>query len=88
MDEVLLDPAQCRGARALLGWTQEQLAFGASVGVMTVKRLESGKDIRTAQHAAILRTLVNAGALFLREGSTCDGTVVTTGVALIRRPPS
>ena len=32
-------PAQCRAARALIGWNQTELAEDSNVGVMTVKRL-------------------------------------------------
>lgn len=39
---ALLDRAQVRAARALLGWSQEQLAEVAGVSVPTIKRLETG----------------------------------------------
>jgi transcriptional regulator with XRE-family HTH domain len=39
----MLTPAQCRAARALLNWNQEQLAEAAGVGVATVRIFELGK---------------------------------------------
>lgn len=34
-------PEQCRAARGLLGWTQEELARHARVGVVTVHQFEA-----------------------------------------------
>jgi transcriptional regulator with XRE-family HTH domain len=62
---TVLIPQQIRAARALLGWSQGQLAAAAGVGEMTVKRFEADKGevsgtisslqrIRTAlEHAGI-----------------------------------
>ena len=38
-----ISPAQIRAARALLGWTQRQLARSARVGLSTIKDAEIGK---------------------------------------------
>ena len=37
-----MTPAQCRAGRALLSWTQEDLAKRAKVGVVTVRQFELG----------------------------------------------
>ena len=36
--------AQIRAARALLGWTQEYLAYQSGVSVLAIKQFESGKS--------------------------------------------
>ncbi len=79
-----MDPAQSRAARALLGWTQTDLAMRADVGVMTVKRFEAGNEIRSAQASVIRRALVEAGVILLADGSVCDGAIVSLGVALTK----
>jgi transcriptional regulator with XRE-family HTH domain len=40
---MLLTPAQCRAARALLGWSQDQLAAKAAVAKATIANFELGK---------------------------------------------
>jgi transcriptional regulator with XRE-family HTH domain len=38
-------PAQLRAARALLGWSQTDLAGAAGVSVRTIKKLELSEDL-------------------------------------------
>jgi transcriptional regulator with XRE-family HTH domain len=38
----MFTPGQCRAARGLLGWSQQQLAQRARVGIVTVHQLEAG----------------------------------------------
>lgn len=79
-----LSALQCRAARVLLGLTQGELAASAGVGRMTVMRFEAGENVRNAQAAALERALAAAGVLLLHPGSSCDGTPVAVGVALVR----
>ena len=75
-------PAHCRGARALLDWTQAQLAERAEVGRMTVKRFEAGEPVRPAQAAAIRLALQRAGARFMSSNAVLEDEAVELGVAL------
>lgn len=70
----MIDPTQCRMARAALGWTALQLAEKAQIGVATVNRFEAGqgKPI-TATLAAMQRALEDAGAVFLDAGEMKPG---------------
>jgi transcriptional regulator with XRE-family HTH domain len=43
MDDDVIIPAQIRGGRALLGWSQEQLAAEANVALSTVRDTENGR---------------------------------------------
>jgi transcriptional regulator with XRE-family HTH domain len=38
-----LTPAQCRAARALIGWSQDQLAAASKVAKATIANFELGK---------------------------------------------
>jgi transcriptional regulator with XRE-family HTH domain len=60
-----ISPAQIRAARALLGWTQRQLARSARVGLSTIKDAEIGKRNPMTQNVmSIRKTLENGGVEF------------------------
>lgn len=64
----MITSAQCRGARGLLGWSQQTLAQKAGVGIMTVNQLE--KDVsrpRRATIEVIQRALESGGVQFIEE---------------------
>lgn len=57
-----LFPEQCRAARGLLNWTQEQLAGLAGVSRSTVRDFENGRHkLHRATEAVIVKTLEQAG---------------------------
>ena len=61
-----LNPEQCRAARALLDWTQDDLAARAEVSRSTVRSFETGRhDLQRATAAAIRRALEAGGVAFL-----------------------
>jgi transcriptional regulator with XRE-family HTH domain len=67
-------PRQIRAARALLGWSQQQLADKATVSLNAVTRLEKGKvDSRVSTISAIEKTLLRAGVEFLPPGEKGEG---------------
>ncbi len=65
--------AQCRAARALIGWSTQQLASHAEVGVNTVNRFEGGQDARMSSVDAIRRALEAAGVIFIAENGEGPG---------------
>lgn len=76
MDEI--DRAQIRAARALLNWTQPDLADAAGIALATLKRFETG--MRTpipVVKAAIVGALEGAGIEFQNDGKRAG---VTLGV--------
>lgn len=67
---------QMRGARALLGISQMQLAEAAQVSVETIKRLEGLTGQVTANRAtlaAIFRAFEGMGVLFIDENGEGPG---------------
>ena len=61
----MLTSAQCRAARGLIDWSQQQLADAAGVGIVTVRQFEAGKGKpRRATLAVIKQALEAAGVEF------------------------
>ena len=62
---VLL-PAQCRAARGLLDWTQEELAERAEVSRSTVRDFENGRhDLHRASEIQIVAALRKGGVILI-----------------------
>jgi transcriptional regulator with XRE-family HTH domain len=51
----MLQAAQIRAARALLGWRQEDLAKAAKVGLATIARIEQGEGMVQGNFATIMK---------------------------------
>jgi transcriptional regulator with XRE-family HTH domain len=65
---------QCRAARGLLDWSQQELAESAGVGVVTVRQLEAGThEPRRATLDVIRRALESAGVEFIDENGGGPG---------------
>jgi transcriptional regulator with XRE-family HTH domain len=77
---IMITARQSRAARALLGWTQQELADKALVSLTALKRLESEKDLRVYESTEdqVRRVFEDAGITFLRsdkgEGVLIDVT--------------
>lgn len=81
----VITPAQIRAARALLRWTQADLAASAGIGVVAVKSFERGRsDPRSSTLAKIEQALDAAGVIFFDAGENREGG---PGVRL-KRPPA
>lgn len=64
----MITPAQCRGARGLLKWRQEDLAEKSEVSIVTVRNFENEKTQPHKGTLVLLRdTLEKAGIAFLDE---------------------
>ncbi len=64
----MITPAQSRAGRALLEWSQEQLAEAAHLGLSTVRDFEKGRRVPTHNNlAGIVRALESAGVEFIAE---------------------
>jgi uncharacterized protein (DUF433 family)/DNA-binding XRE family transcriptional regulator len=82
-------PPQVRAARALLDWSQKELAERAGVAVTTVRDIEEGKRADTGAAGEVLETLRREGVEFV-AGNESGGPGVRLashrGPNLVRRP--
>lgn len=62
-------PEQCRAARGLLNWSQEQLAQLAGVSRSTVRDFENGRHgLRRMTEALLVKTFEAAGVRLVADG--------------------
>ena len=69
-----MNSPQCRAARGLLAWTQDELARVAGVSIVTVRNFENEKT--TPQRASldvIRRALESAGVIFVEANGEGPG---------------
>jgi predicted transcriptional regulator len=67
---------QLKAARALLDWSQEELASAADVSIPTIKRLEANDGPlggRRQTVEKILNSLISAGVEFIDENGSGPG---------------
>jgi transcriptional regulator with XRE-family HTH domain len=65
-----MTPAQCRAARAILRWTQDELASKSQVSSLTLRNFETEKaDVRPGTVTLIARALQEAGIEFIPGGA-------------------
>jgi DNA-binding XRE family transcriptional regulator len=70
----MITPRQIRAARALLGWSQQQLADKAIVSFNALARLERGEvDPRMSTLMAVNKALTEAGIEFLAADVKGEG---------------
>ena len=70
--------AQLRAARALLGWSQTELANQAGMSLPTVKRVETDRGPKVSEEArlALQRALVLGGVEFIDQNGGGPGVRV------------
>jgi transcriptional regulator with XRE-family HTH domain len=74
-------PEQCRAARGLLDWTQEELAERAGVSRSTVRDFEKGRhDLNRTSAAQMMLTFEQAGVVMISADE------FGPGVRLLRNP--
>ena len=64
----MINSSQCRAARGLLAWSQQNLADAAGVGIVTVHQFEAGiSEPRRATLQVIRNAFEAAGVEFIDE---------------------
>ncbi|MGB8841311.1 MAG: transcriptional regulator [Aliidongia sp.] len=70
----MITPAQCRAARSLIRWSQDDLAANSEVGVAAIRTFEAeSASPRRATVAALQRALEAAGIIFIAENGEGPG---------------
>jgi ribosome-binding protein aMBF1 (putative translation factor) len=64
---------QWRAARALIGWSQSDLAEKIGAASLTIKRLESGQSISQDMRNRAKAALESAGVIFVEENGEGPG---------------
>jgi transcriptional regulator with XRE-family HTH domain len=77
----MISIAQIRGARGLLGWSQQKLATEAGLSLPTIKRLEAQGTIRVSDDVrhAVRHAFESAGIRFIDENGGGPGVRLTKG---------
>lgn len=74
MNYATLTPAQCRAARALIGWSRDQAANAAKVAERTLVDFENGtRSPRDSTLTAIRGALEAAGVIFIDQNGNGPG---------------
>ncbi|HXY58663.1 MAG TPA: helix-turn-helix transcriptional regulator [Methylocystis sp.] len=82
----MITPAQCRAARGLLDWSQQDLADAAKVGNTTICNFEGGRSLpQKSKLAALQGAFERAGVTLVEED---DGGIGVRMIPKSLRPAS
>ncbi|MFS2155565.1 helix-turn-helix domain-containing protein [Rhizobium sp. Rhizsp42] len=71
----MIKPSQCRAARALLDWTQSELAKRTSISAVSIRAFEKGGEMRQSNLRLLKLTFEAADVIFENEGEMVCGGV-------------
>jgi transcriptional regulator with XRE-family HTH domain len=63
----MIDAEQCRAARALLNWTQGDLAERTSLSAVSIRAFEKGGEMRDSNLKLLRMSFEAAGVVFIPE---------------------
>jgi ribosome-binding protein aMBF1 (putative translation factor) len=73
----MITPAQSRAARALIEWSQEDLAKAAHLGLSTIRDFEKGRRTPTHNNLLGIKTaLETAGVRFIAPDVAGEGVIL------------
>jgi len=76
----MITPEQCRAARGLLDWSQQELANEAAVGIVTVRQLEAAVHSPRRSTLNVIRlAFEKAGVEFIDENGGGPGVRLKKG---------
>ena len=80
----LLYPEQCRAARGLLDWTQEELAERADISRSTIRDFENGRHhLHAATAAQVVAALERGGVLLIPPNEAGPGARLRLSMAKV-----
>jgi transcriptional regulator with XRE-family HTH domain len=77
----MITPEQSRAARALIGWTQTELAAASNLSMSTIRDFERGQRVPTVNNLAAIRRALEEAGIELLDGDE-------PGVKLRKREPT
>ena len=72
----MLTPEMCRAARGLLGWTLENLAEAAGVGLMTISAFERGRPAYETTRAKLAEAFEREGVELIHDEARIGATLL------------
>ncbi|MEP7452805.1 helix-turn-helix transcriptional regulator [Phyllobacterium sp. SB3] len=69
----MIAPEQSRAARALLNWTQDDLAQRVHIAAASIRAFERGREMRSSNQKLLRMTFEEAGIEFLDENGKGAG---------------
>jgi transcriptional regulator with XRE-family HTH domain len=81
----MITPDQCRAARGLLNWTQEELAFQASLGIVTIRQFEAGRIQPRKKTLEAIRSVFDFYSVKILDEDGNDGVGVRFEKPIVRR---
>jgi DNA-binding XRE family transcriptional regulator len=75
MSDAAITAKQCRAGRALLDWTQGDLASATGISIHTIRAFERERDgtMRRSKRNLIKSALESAGVIFVEENGEVPG---------------
>jgi transcriptional regulator with XRE-family HTH domain len=71
---LMVTPEQCRAARGLLDWSQQDLANQAGIGIVTVRQIEAGLTEPRRSTLVVVRQAFEQGGIdFIDENGGGPG---------------
>jgi transcriptional regulator with XRE-family HTH domain len=75
-----MTPEQCKGARALLGWTQEVLAERSELSPLSILRFEAGRKVGRGVVAQIAQAYLDKVIFIPEDNIAGEGVRLRKGV--------
>jgi len=73
MSDAAITAKQCRAGRALLDWTQGDLASATGISIHTIRAFEHGGTMRRSKRNLVKSSLESAGVEFIAENDGGPG---------------
>ncbi|GEP07396.1 helix-turn-helix domain-containing protein [Methylobacterium oxalidis] len=69
----MIDAIQCRAARALLDWTQQDLSGATGLSKVTIRAFEKGGEMRDSNRTLLRLAFEKAGVEFIPQNGGGPG---------------